>query len=158
MLGREVSDPEGVAGESGTLPGLGLLPGTTLFYAEKELRNVTAEWQGEQWTGYEIHMGQTRLDPGTPALLRVGAHAAGRDSNTEWRKEGAALGRVWGTYLHGLFESTLIRKTLARSAGASRHTAPVQPWRQRRQAVYGAMADLLEEYLQLDPLWRYVAD
>jgi adenosylcobyric acid synthase len=158
MLGEEISDPAGLAGDAGTLPGVGLLPARTVFSAEKEVRNVVAEWRGERWTGYEIHMGRTHFRSPVEPMLHVTEQTDGECcSGNSWRGEGAHSGRVWGTYVHGLFESTEIRKALAHAAGAEHHGTPALPWRTRRRAVYNGMADLLEEHLHLEPLWRYVA-
>lgn len=159
MLGQEVSDPEGVAGDRGTITGLGLLPVKTVYAADKQVCTVTAAWNDERWSAYEIHMGQTRALSATKPLLHV-TEDSGPDagSTSRWRAEGVAEERVWGTYLHGLFESTGIRRALAHAAHATLYQTPQMPWRQRRQAVYESMADLLEEHLDLEPLWRYVAD
>ncbi|MBF4162693.1 cobyric acid synthase [Nocardioides acrostichi] len=52
MLGRRISDPDGVEGPPGAdVPGLGLLDLETRFAAEKTLRRTGA-------TGYEIHHGR----------------------------------------------------------------------------------------------------
>ncbi|MEM8502740.1 MAG: cobyric acid synthase, partial [Cyanobacteria bacterium P01_D01_bin.1] len=49
MLGQRLSDPEGHAGLSGDVPGLGLLPIATQFAAHKEVRQVTATEGAETW-------------------------------------------------------------------------------------------------------------
>ena len=72
------------------------------------------------------------------------------------RGEGARCGSVWGTYLHGLFESGPVREALAREAGLAGHALAPVHWRDHLQRVYGGMADLLEEHLNLESLWRYV--
>jgi adenosylcobyric acid synthase len=159
MLGRTVSDPAGIAGDRGTVAGLGLLPVETVFSSEKRVCTVTAEWNDERWNAYEIHMGQTRELAATAPLIRItDSPFCSANTDNPWRMEGVAAERVWGTYLHGLFESTNIRRMLASVAGADHYQTPPMPWRQRREAVYESMADLLEEHLQLEPLWRYVAD
>lgn len=162
MLGLEVSDPEGLAGDAGSVKGLGLLPVRTVFSRQKEVRAVAAEWRGEVWQGYEIHMGQTRVCGGKVVpFLKVAdseAGALGVPADAAWRAEGAIGERVWGTYLHGLFECAQIRAALAGIAGAERYQTARQSWRERRRALYESMADLLEEHLNLEPLWRYVAD
>src|SRR5262249_60379048 len=64
---------------------------------------------------------------------------------------------VWGTYLHGLFESSAIRSELARRAGFSSYRSATVPWREHLQRVYDGMADIFEEHLNLEPIWNYVA-
>jgi adenosylcobyric acid synthase len=151
MLGRRVVDETGVAGERGDCEGLGLLPVETWFAAEKEVRTVEAHFGGESWEAYEIHMGRSRNLAPAENLLTV---AEGR----ERRGEGLRHGRVWGTYLHGLFESSSLRREVAQLAGLASHKTAATGFREQRKALYSGMADLIEEHLNLEALWRYVAD
>jgi adenosylcobyric acid synthase len=68
------------------------------------------------------------------------------------------MGNIFGTYLHGLFESASLREELARLGGLTDFRAAPGSWRQHLQSVYDGMADLLDEHLDLKPLWHYVAD
>jgi adenosylcobyric acid synthase len=133
ILGRWLSDLEGVAGDAGEEPGLGLLPGSTRFVADKVVRLVTSECDGRRWTTYEIHMGRT--EPGA---------------------EGACAGNVWGTYQHGWFEVPETRRRLARAAGITGHRAPDVTWAEQRRAVYDAMADHVVAHVDLEPVRRYL--
>ena len=102
MLGRSISDPDGVEGTPETVDGLGLLPVDTVMQADKTLRDVSGTSVGDDapFRGYEIHAGTTT---GTARpLLRM---ADGRD-------EGAVStdGRVTGCYVHGLFNLATQRR------------------------------------------------
>ena len=149
MLGRQLADPEGAAGDAGDAPGLGLLPVQTRFCPEKEVRQVEAVWKDFSWAAYEIHMGRTDVPAGTEALLRV-RNGAG------WREEGIRCENVWGTYLHGVFESPVVRREFAALAGITNHRAAEMPWRTHLLRIYDGMADLLEEHLNLEGIRRYV--
>ncbi|MAC76927.1 MAG: cobyric acid synthase CobQ [Rhodobacteraceae bacterium] len=96
MLGRTVSDPEGIEGAAGETPGLGLLDVETLMSQDKRLTRVQARHDatGQGFSGYEIHIGRTR-----------GADCARPFAHVGTRPEGAisADGRVMGSYLHGMF-------------------------------------------------------
>ncbi len=151
MLGELLSDPEGVAGEKGEESGLGMLPTRTQFSPEKEVRNVEAIFQGERWQSYEIHMGRTVFTGMLEPLLQVSDLSGPRP-------EGCRLGNVWGTYLHGFFEATEVRREVTRVSGISGHRASPVSFRRQREELYNGMADLLEEHLNLEELWRYVAD
>ena len=111
MLGRTVADPGGIEGEAGTVAGLGLLPVDTVIAADKRTRAVTGTFAGSDagFAGYEIHAGVTRVDPGTPPLLRMddGSHdgAIARD------------GRIAGCYVHGLFDRAAARAHLVAPLG-----------------------------------------
>ena len=99
MLGQTLADPEGTeSGRPQTLRGLGLLPTQTTFAAEKRRTQsqatVTAEpFAGAHLTGYEIHTGRTTVQGAPFCTLANGT------------PEGCVQGQVFGTYLHGLFDS-----------------------------------------------------
>ena len=99
MLGQTLADPEGTeSGRPQTLRGLGLLPTQTTFAAEKRRTQsqatVTAEpFAGAHLTGYEIHTGRTTVQGAPFCTLADGT------------PEGCVQGQVFGTYLHGLFDS-----------------------------------------------------
>ena len=149
MLGESLSDETGQAGDAGTERGLGLLPAETRFSASKTLRQVTASCGGREWRAYEIHMGLTRARSGVEPLQTV------RDE-TGTRPEGMRLGKVWGTYLHGWFESPQLRAQVAAAAGMLEHRPHPLPWAEQRNAVYRAMADHLAAHVNLDPIRRYL--
>ena len=150
MLGERVCDPDGVAGERGSLPGLNLLPIETTFSKEKTVSEVLASWGSDQWRAYEIHMGQTRAKSPCDALLRV-------QNGGIAHPEGCRKGNVWGTYIHGLFESSAVRNHLAKQANFSHYRPSSVPWRSHLQSVYDGMADAVEEHANLKEIWRYVA-
>lgn len=152
MLGQTLSDAAGQAGSAGTLPGLNLLPVQTTYSAKKTLRQVEIEFQGARWTGYEIHMGQT-----------VANHALAHLSSVKLPDGTCQPGlftkdRIWGTYLHGLFESPALRSHLMELANVSTHHAPAISWTAHKQAIYDGMADLVEEHLDLANIWQYLDD
>jgi len=149
MLGEWLSDEEGVAGDAGIIPGMGLLPLKTVFERQKTVRQVIATSGTESWTAYEIHMGRSTLGTGCEALHRV------RDENGE-RPEGARCGNVWGTYLHGWFESPSVRRQVARFAGISGHCPASEHYADRRRRIYDRMADHIERHLDLSGIRRYL--
>jgi adenosylcobyric acid synthase len=151
MLGQSLVDEEGVAGQRGESSGLGLLPVETWFAAEKEVRTVEARFQEETWEAYEIHMGRSRSLSAVEPLLTV-------TEKGQSRGEGLRLGRVWGTYLHGVFEATALRREIARVGGFAAYRPGKGTFREQRKALYEGMADLIEEHLNLEALWSYVAD
>ena len=151
MLGQYLSDNEGIAGERGEMLGLGLLPVETLFFEEKQLGTVKVRFEDEVWEAYEIHMGRTTVSRGVSPLLTVLEEGAER-------AEGVRHNEVWGTYLHGVFESARMRLAATQSAGLLGHRASPVPFRAQRETLYNGMADLIEEHLNLEDLWRYVAD
>jgi adenosylcobyric acid synthase len=118
LLGRRLTgaDVEGT-GDTETVAGVGLLPVETRFSPDKTVEAVERDLSGcgpladatGAVSGYEIHMGESRL---------VG------EAEQPFKNDGAATGRVFGTYLHGLFENRLAREafvdTVYKSAGRVR--------------------------------------
>ena len=158
MLGKYLCDHEGIAGSQGEVAGLGLLPISTEFMATKQVRQVQAIWQRSQsidkWMTYEIHMGVTHLIDGSESsqiqpLLQV-------QSDREFRDEGIQCDRVWGSYLHGLFESANVRKALTQLANISEHQISSQSWQEHQQNLYNNMTDLIETHLDMTPIRRYL--
>ena len=151
MLGQRLTDPDGVAGERGDCKGMGLLPMETWFVSEKEVRTVEVQFENEVWEAYEIHMGRSRSLSSCGPLVTV-------VEGGMQRGEGLRHGRVWGTYLHGIFEAATFRREVARVGGLSSHKTAALGFREQRKALYSSMADLIEEHLNLGALWRYVED
>ncbi|MGL1861045.1 MAG: cobyric acid synthase [Pseudodesulfovibrio sp.] len=105
MLGEIVDDPYGLESETTRMEGFGLLPVQTTLVPEKTLTRTwgTHSKSGHKVHGYEIHHGLTKpLDDN----LRV----ALRDNEGQPLGFTRADGRVWGTYLHGLFDADEFRR------------------------------------------------
>jgi adenosylcobyric acid synthase len=97
MLGKSVSDPQGMEGLVGEIEGLGLLNVATVLTGEKTLSLVegVSLANGAPFRGYEMHVGRTNGPDRARSLLRF----------ADGRLDGAisADGRVAGAYVHGLF-------------------------------------------------------
>jgi len=110
MLGRLVSDPQGLEGAPGSVPGLGLLDVETTLLPDKTLTRISGTHvpSGTALDGYEIHLGKTTgVDCARPFALLEG------------RPDGAinASGQVMGSYLHGCFSSDEFRAKFLTSLG-----------------------------------------
>ncbi|MBW2618581.1 MAG: cobyric acid synthase, partial [Deltaproteobacteria bacterium] len=106
MLGRLIADPLQVESRQGSISGLGLLPLKTTMDQDKTIRQVKARPLGpvgrpaEELLGYEIHMGLTEREEGVGPVFIL-------EKEGEELADGAVSddGRVWGSYLHGLFDN-----------------------------------------------------
>ncbi len=141
MLGKTISDPNGVDGRPGGVAGLGLLDVNTIMAGQKQvtLRDATALPGGQPVTGYEIHMGRTEGPDCASAWLKI-----------EGRPEGAASpnGRIRGSYLHGIFASDAFRASFLKQLGATSDLA----YDDGVEQVLEALADHLEQHMDLDLL------
>ena len=152
MLGQTLDDPAGTeSGKPLSLAGLGLLPTRTTFDAQKRRTQVRAvalgaPFAGARMTGYEIHNGRTtvngepfcRLADGTP--------------------EGCVCKNVFGTYLHGLFDSgeltqALVKLLCARKGISPRETRPTS-MAEYRQAQFDLLADGVRGALDMGAVYR----
>lgn len=142
MLGRSVADPEGIEGDPGETPGLGLLDVTTVMTADKRLARVRASHAttGLPVSGYEIHIGATD----GPDRARPFAHVDGRPEGAR-----SADGRVEGSYLHGLFAEDAFRTAWLAGIGAA---AGWVAYGAAVEAVLDRLAAHLEAHLDVDAL------
>ncbi|MBI4634641.1 MAG: cobyric acid synthase [Deltaproteobacteria bacterium] len=103
MLGAEIADPHGIESAGKTVPGLRLLPLTTVLAPDKLLMRTSATHlaSGLDVTGYEIHHGLTDGMAALPVMRKSDGTVIGA---------GAPDGRVWGTYLHGVFDADGFRR------------------------------------------------
>ena len=152
MLGETLHDPDGSeSGRPQTLRGLNLLPTETTFCAEKHRAQVTGEviaapFTGAMLTGYEIHTGNT-IVRGEPFCT----HADGT-------KEGCTNQNVFGTYLHGLFDSGELTEKLAEYLCARKGidpaaAVPVSMEEYRREQL-DILADGVRNSLDMDAVYR----
>ena len=139
MLGEAVHDQSGVEhGAGGSVRGMGLLPVETTFLPEKSRTRVGGQvvsgpLAGAKLEGYEIHMGRTQVLGEPFCRLEDG------------REDGRVRDNVWGTYLHGLFDSGELTQKLA-ALLCERRGLPVERTRAVSHAAYQqAQLDLLAD-------------
>ena len=130
--------------------GLGLLPTTTVFGTEKHLTQtaacVTTEpFAGAKLTGYEIHAGRTEVRGSAFCILADGT------------PEGCVQGNVFGTYLHGLFDTGELTEKLTaflcKRKGIDPAGAELIPMEQYRQQQFDLLADGVRAALDLPAVY-----
>jgi adenosylcobyric acid synthase len=133
MLGVQIEDPQGIenAGMPCTRQGLGLLRMWTVLQPEKITRPVTGrvlhsvifgqEPKECTFRGYEIHVGETvYAEEAAPfaEITRAGSSAVVADGAVSTDR------RVFGTYVHGLFDDDNFRHAFLDAARAACGLAP----------------------------------
>ncbi len=145
MLGRFVSDPDGIEGPPGSAPGLALLDVETVLTRSKTLKAVsgTLARSGHAFSGYEMHVGRTTGE----GLARPLLHVDGRGP------DGAvsADGRIAGAYVHALFDGAEARGALLADLGV-RTTA--EDHSHTIDAALDEIARTLEAHLDIAALAR----
>ncbi|MTI07829.1 cobyric acid synthase [Roseibium denhamense] len=151
MLGKTISDPDGIEGTAGTVKGLGFLDVDTVLTPDKSLVESTGTQvaSGARVAGYEIHIGRTSgPDCGRPYLSIQASGGALKHDGAQ-----SGDGRIAGTYLHGLFTDDDFRKAYLTGFGAVSDLA----YAQRIDAVLDDLAVHLEDTLDIDAILEIAA-
>jgi adenosylcobyric acid synthase len=135
MLGQVINDP--IESGHGIVEGLGLLPTTIRFSAEKVLRRPTGSWHEHHIEAYEIHHGVADIQGEAEPFL-----------------DGCRQGQVWGTMWHGAWENDGFRQAwlteIAAVCESSWHPDPEAPtYRTRREIMINTLADAVEQHADL---------
>ena len=161
MLGRVVRDPLRVESPRDAIEGLSLLPVETVFEREKATEQVTARIaaecgflqgiSGESIHGYEIHMGRTE---GATPMLRV----IQRGEQAVDAGDGAVdeTGRVFGTYLHGLFDNPNFRRAWLNSLRP--HATSADSLVAVREREYDRLAAAVRANVDMSMLWKMTSN
>jgi adenosylcobyric acid synthase len=143
LLGERIVDE--VESGRGSVAGLGLLPVTTEFDAEKVLRrrSGSCDWLGTAASGYEIRHGRVARHGGE-GLLEAGGEP-----------DGCRAGSVLGTSWHGALEHDAFRRALLVRLAAERGLSFLPgdvSFARAREDRLDALGDLVADNLDTDRL------
>lgn len=172
ILGRTIRDPQGMESNLGSIQGLGLLKMDTVFAPCKRTTQTRAAvapeaegttllrgTAGMSLAGYEIHMGQSAILPGSNALPL--------SRREDGSPEGliGPCGKAFGTYLHGIFDNMSFTRTLLDNLRIAKGLAPLPspPGEQGdrvftdfKQSQYDLLADQVEACLDMEGVERII--
>ena len=155
MLGKLISDPYSTE-SGGEILGIGLLDMKTVFHTEKTRTRVsgivTADGGdfpalcGAHADGYEIHMGETVGIEKT--LLKL----------SDGRTDGAYKNNIYGSYLHGLFDSeevvgAIINAISERKGIAAEKTINRSEYKERQ---YDLLADGVRKSIDMQKIYEMI--
>ncbi len=134
MLGRSVSDPDGVEGSIAELPGLGLLPMDTTMVGDKTTRQVEFTFHGSPCRGYEIHQGQSTAGQAV-----------------------VEQGNCIGTYIHGFLDNRAVIDFLVGNAddGAGEETLSHEAF---KELQYDKLAAHVRQHLDMNRLYKILTN
>lgn len=153
MLGRLIRDDRGVEGSPGWIQGLGLLNIETSMCDEKTTTLSSFSWDGVQGEGYEIHMGETKVEESVPWFCvhqRNGRETDSLDGCISSDK------RVAGTYIHGLFDTPAILDKWLSLVGISDKRIRKREGRFGRDGTYALLKEHFEESIDVNRLLENV--
>ncbi len=148
MLGKTISDPDGVESSSmAKISGMGLLDVETIFQGEKVQRQVNGSFHsvegrlsvlnGLPYEGYEIHMGRNQ-EKDLPPLL--------------------GKGNIYGSYIHGLFDVSsvcdAVLKSICEKKGVDFNALGTFDLRKYKDQQYEMLADAVRYGLDMDYVYR----
>ncbi|WP_020677270.1 cobyric acid synthase [Geopsychrobacter electrodiphilus] len=162
LLGRRILDPERVESSQAVGEGLGLLDLDTTLCRDKQTHQVRAQLQPAaaaagfsglaELSGYEIHAGETEYGSACRPLLQL----TERSKQRVVLYDGAvsADGRVWGSYLHGIFDNDELRRAVLAPLrhGAADRTLPAYDL----EGELDRLADHLEAHLDLPQILSWL--
>ena len=170
MLGEVIRDPQHTESQNDEAAGLGLLGMETVFASEKLTSQVVAQCQdlyfmgrsisADNLQGYEIHMGHTAFTreadkhPFT-VCQRRGKACASQEGTAN------AAGNVFGTYIHGVFDNDVFRRSVL---NAIRHSKGLEALANTRnvmaekQKAYEHLADVVENALDMEKLYQIMGE
>jgi adenosylcobyric acid synthase len=162
ILGQEIRDPLGVEGDPRTEAGLDLLPVVTTMAGDKTTTQVEARSPECPEYGvllaYEIHMGMSEpRGDGQPAFEIVSRNGRALRVADGWVNPDR---RVWGTYLHGLFDNDGFRRAFREELREFRSAPKTPPqelsYQKFQEAQLDRLADLLRQHLDMAHIKRMI--
>ena len=130
------------------------MPIATQFNQDKALYQIEAvhEATGLPVRGYEIHMGESRPLHTTQPMVRIRT----RNGQGVDLLDGATLldGRVWGCYVHGLFDDPDFRRHFLNDVRAAFGLPVPTSAGPERANPYDRLADAFEQHLDMELLWK----
>jgi adenosylcobyric acid synthase len=167
MLGEQILDPHGVE-TAGSTMGLGLLPIHTTMQSAK----VTSPGDGQlvieslfghpirkvALSGYEIHVGETFYLERARPFAQLTRHS---DEALESQNDGCITQdtRIFGTYLHGLFDEDSFRHFFIAAAREFHQLAPANKlnnWREKRKEALDRLATSVKQSLDMPRIFGWV--
>ena len=152
MMGLSVEDPEGVEGGINRLPGLGLLPISTIMQSDKVTRQTEFRFlnpDGGICKGYEIHMGQSNI--------AVDSEAVPLNYLQDGATEGWRIGdKCFGTYMHGILDNeSVVDLLLAPYVKADKGN--ISDYGTFKEEQYDRLADHVRSHLNMPLLYNILA-
>lgn len=148
MMGQRIEDPHQVEGDIEAIPGLNILPVTTILCEEKLTVQTSFYFKNykEGCTGYEIHMGNTLLAEGSQYLTKT------NKSNTE----GCRLAdNIWGTYMHGILDNQVVIEDILKPF--TNKTTTNIDYQEFKQQEYDKLAQHIRENVDMDTFYKIIS-
>jgi adenosylcobyric acid synthase len=157
MLGNEIKDSIGAESENEHSEGLGLIDAVTEFRKNKFTTISVGRDNvfNTEIRGYEIHMGETRINASGEAFASInkrgGENVSGHDGMVN---EGRT---VFGTYIHGVFDSAGFTRSFLNLVRERKGLQPLEnsapDYWDYKEGQYDKLADIVRSSLDMEKLY-----
>lgn len=144
MMGEKILDPHGIEGSIPEVGGLGIIPTVTVLEKGKQTSQCRFSFiEGSaEGQGYEIHAGKTTTTTPHPLChLSTGIDDGYRLSD-----------KVWGSYVHGIFDNASVITTVIRQIDPS-FTSDVD-YKAKKEEGYDQLAQLIRDHIDVDYVYK----
>lgn len=171
MLGRLILDPKGME-SSESIQGLCLLPIETTMRPSKITLAGTGQLIAKSLfgqpvgniplRGYEIHVGETSYAGQAQPFAQLVRQTKESQESVPVTVEDGCISpdsRIFGTYLHGLFDGDEFRHAFIQAARAFCHLAPaaeLNNWGSKRQESLDRLASTVSQSLDMPTIFAWV--
>lgn len=155
MLGEKLYDPDGIEGTGSIEEGLGLLSIETTFNPSKKTVQINGHLaDGEEVSGYEIHLGRSvRKGKTKPFVSLIDGREDGAISENH---------QVIGTYLHGIFHNRLFTRKYFNEVRREKElpvlSLDVKSDRDIRDEAYEMLDRHVREHLNMSLLYEWIKE
>lgn len=168
MLGMGIFDPHHTESDIVEVNGMGLLNASTVFQSKKTMTRVEAQiskgygimegLEGCKVSGYEIHMGTTDFAAGCIPYLVINNVLGEKETKTDGM--GNETGNVFGTYIHGIFDScdftAGLINNLRKRKGLNMMDNIIQPFAKYKDEQYDKLADILRKHIDIGKVYEII--
>ncbi|HEX3008678.1 MAG TPA: cobyric acid synthase, partial [Bacteroidales bacterium] len=149
MMGKEIHDPDHIEGDITMMPGLGILPVSTVITKEKTTEQCRFQFldTSGDCAGYEIHMGESVSDNPSP-LCKL----------SNGKEDGYFLNpKTWGTYIHGIFDNENIVNYVLQQCN-KKVSARVPDYKTFKDEQFNKLAAHVRQNVNLEMILKSLTD
>ena len=154
IIGKGIHDPHNIESQQKNTNGLGLIPTTSELKKQKTLIQCTGIHipSGLRLKGYEIHHGKTICEDTDDIICIVKNHTG------EPIGYGTKDLRVWGSYLHGIFDQDEFRRWFIDHLREKKGLRPIKNIVASYDVENGLdrLADIMRENINMDEIYRLI--
>lgn len=165
MLGKTILDPYMIESSVKETEGLGLLDIKTVIEKEKmttrlrakikdNLPEIMKPFEGLDISGYEIHMGETSILSDKPFCTIYERNGVKQEIEDGCESKD---GRVFGTYIHGIFENNNFTKAFINMVRKEKGLSAIDEildYKSYKEREYDALADIVRESTDIKKIYE----